>query len=775
MRKRSILVIVLMAIFVNFLTLFIHAQEMVTTQEGALGTSVSYNVASFTDVRDKTLKDVLNKMPGVFVSDWGLSYNGMRVSKVYINGSDMRTSFMTVADIKPENIENIEFVENFQAIRVLQNKQYSSSAAINIVLKEDAKSKWSGSARLGGGAPLLYDGDLYALQMGAKRQSMINFKVNNTGLNLGRSVSSFAADNIGFRPDYFNLTQYINVRPSSVRLSEERTRLNNSQMFNTVNTLKLSDKYSMYVQVSYVRDKLESENSRNTTFYVSDADIIDEAHQTATSVDNQVKTNIAILANTDDFYFANHVYARGSWTNIEMGLTGTSPNDQQAGIRSYMIQNDLSYLKPFGNWILAVTSRNSLSSNPQELEVVRADSNQHQSVNTKGLYSDTRFSYGLTSNKWTTAFRGGVRVMNRSLNTTLTGVEEMETIDNNSTFGYVSAFIQPNFNYVSDKLQWELGLPVNYYHYWFNEEVGDSTSGKDVVNFAPFLSLKYVISPLLSVTVEGQIDYDEVNAGNSYTGMILTNYKYIRQGGLNYRFDEGKSLETSLAFKLPQYSLFVNGAVRRQWGKSMYSNFDTFIGDYLVSGTIPQESDSRRWIVFGNINKGITSFKGSVGLNISYFNSESSRIRNNETISFISNTWNIAPSVNGRLFKWWNVVYNLSFSHSQVKIPQADISSASDEYSQSLELIFSPTKVLNFSILGEHYHTQITRDQTKNMVLADFKAEYQISNRWQLIASVTNILDQQTYAYTIIDDLTTAHASYKIRPRNYLVSLYYKF
>lgn len=775
MRKRTILLIVFITAFANFLTTPIYAQEMVTTQEGALGTSVSYNVESFTDVRDKTLENVLSKMPGVFASSRGLAYNGMRVEKIYVNGSDMRTSFMTVADIKPENIQNIEFVENFQAIRVLQNKQYSSTAAINIVLKEDARSKWSGSARLGGGAPWLYDGDFYALQMGAKRQSMVNFKMNNTGLNLSRSVSSFSADNVGFSPGFFNLSQYINVRPSSVPLSEERTRFNSSQMFNTVNTFKLSDKYSMYFQVSFVRDKLESENSRNTTFYLSDATIFDEANQTATSVDNQLKTNIAILANTDDFYFANHIYARASWTNIEMGLTGTNPNDQKADLKNYMVQNDLSYLKPFGNWIFAVKSRNVLASNPQELEVIRADSSQHQSIDTRGFYSDTRFSYGLTSNKWTTAFRGGIRVMNRSLVTSLTGIEEPGTVDNNSDFGYISGFVQPNINYVSDRLQWEVGLPVNFYHYWFNEQHTDSTSGNDLVNFTPFLSLKYDISPLLSLTVRGSIDYDEVNVGNSYTGMILTNYRYIRQGGLNYKFDEEKNLETSLAFKLPKYSLFVNGTIRRQWGKSKYSNFDTFVGDYVVSGTIPQESDSRRWMIFGNINKGITSFKGSVGVTVSYINSASSRIRNNETILFVSNMWNISPEINGRLFKWWNVVYNLYLNHSKFEIPQSGISSSSDEYSQSLELIFSPVKALNFSILGEHYHTQLANHQSKNMVLADFKAEYQLSDKWQLIASITNILDQQTYAYTIIDDLTTAHASYKIRPRNYLIGLYYKF
>ncbi|MBP3332166.1 MAG: hypothetical protein J6K90_06340 [Tidjanibacter sp.] len=46
-----------------------------------------------------------------------------------------------------------------------------------------------------------------------------------------------------------------------------------------------------------------------------------------------------------------------------------------------------------------------------------------------------------------------------------------------------------------------------------------------------------------------------------------------------------------------------------------------------------------------------------------------------------------------------------------------------------------------------------------------------------MIGSVTNILNQKTYNYTLVDssDFSKTFSSYRIRPRNVLLSIYYKF
>lgn len=99
------------------------------------------------------------------------------------------------------------------------------------------------------------------------------------------------------------------------------------------------------------------------------------------------------------------------------------------------------------------------------------------------------------------------------------------------------------------------------------------------------------------------------------------------------------------------------------------------------------------------------------------------------------------------------------------------------DYNHSLEMIFSPWNKFNFSILGDHYHTEFSDDLTKNLVLFDCKAEYNLTDNLQLILSAKNILNQKSYNLTIEDTdmFSKSFSSYDIRPRNVLLSLYYKF
>ena len=137
----------------------------------------------------------------------------------------------------------------------------------------------------------------------------------------------------------------------------------------------------------------------------------------------------------------------------------------------------------------------------------------------------------------------------------------------------------------------------------------------------------------------------------------------------------------------------------------------------------------------------------------------------------------LRPNINGRIFPWCNVIYSIDIDWDSMKMDDDETSSSSKGYTQNLEIIFSPWEKFNFSFLGEHYYTEFTDDMAKHLVLTDFKAEYTINPKWVIMAAVTNILNQKTYNYTLVDseDFTKSFTSYNIRPRNVLISLYHKF
>ena len=61
------------------------------------GDTISYNARAFTDTDDKTLSDILKKMPGIEIEESGrVKYQGEAINKLYIDGVDMPREFATV-------------------------------------------------------------------------------------------------------------------------------------------------------------------------------------------------------------------------------------------------------------------------------------------------------------------------------------------------------------------------------------------------------------------------------------------------------------------------------------------------------------------------------------------------------------------------------------------------------------------------------------------------------------------------------------------------------
>ena len=90
--------------------------------------TLSYNVASFANVTDRSIGDVLKKMPGIEVAKSGeIKYNGKSINRFYVENMDMLGGRYSIAtnNIQAKDIARVEVFENHQPIRAL-NKLVSS-------------------------------------------------------------------------------------------------------------------------------------------------------------------------------------------------------------------------------------------------------------------------------------------------------------------------------------------------------------------------------------------------------------------------------------------------------------------------------------------------------------------------------------------------------------------------------------------------------------------------------------------------------------------------
>ncbi len=144
-----------------------------------------YNVESFRTASDRTIGEVIGKMPGLSVAKSGnITYNGERISNFYIEGLDMMEARYGVAvnGIRAEDIEAVEVMENHHHEKIYQNKGLPGKPAINLRLKDGAKGTWSGSLMAGAGyGPWMWDGEAKAMFFGKNFQTFDIYKTNNIG------------------------------------------------------------------------------------------------------------------------------------------------------------------------------------------------------------------------------------------------------------------------------------------------------------------------------------------------------------------------------------------------------------------------------------------------------------------------------------------------------------------------------------------------------------------------------------------------------------------
>jgi len=104
-----------------------------------------------------------------------------------------------------------------------------------------------------------------------------------------------------------------------------------------------------------------------------------------------------------------------------------------------------------------------------------------------------------------------------------------------------------------------------------------------------------------------------------------------------------------------------------------------------------------------------------------------------------------------------------------------DMESSYKNLSQQVSFNLTPSKKWYLQLMGEHYYNEITKDVSKHFLLADAEFTYNFTGGWEVNLLVKNIFNQKVYAYTTYDGLTEISKEYKIRPRNVMVNVFFRF
>lgn len=162
--------------------------EAVTVKDKAFGVqrkgdTLTFRLETFTTGAERTLGDVLNRLPGMEVRDGSVYYGEEKITKMLVQGRDIINANQQLATegIRADQLKEIKVIENYKAPSEQFQTERSDDVAMDVRLKEGELDKWSGEAEVLAGYPGSVKADVSTFNLGDKVGLSAFFRANNVG------------------------------------------------------------------------------------------------------------------------------------------------------------------------------------------------------------------------------------------------------------------------------------------------------------------------------------------------------------------------------------------------------------------------------------------------------------------------------------------------------------------------------------------------------------------------------------------------------------------
>lgn len=737
------------------------------------GDTITYNVGSFAQQQDRSIGDVLKRMPGIDVANNGkIQYQGEDINKFYIEGSDLLGGKYGIATngISHEDVGAVEVMENHQPMQVLSGISFSDKAAINLKLKNKAKATWTFHGDAGGGwswqpEGAIWDGELFAMAVMPGFQNITTLRTNNTGENLSSSSADFLADR-----RQTELSQYVGVGlPGVPSLNDKRTLFNRSFLISTNSLWKLKSG-ELKANIDYSFNRVTADASNITTYFLDDGNRIITENRSGTEHSHSLSGKFIYELNQKTAFINNTLQTNIDWDDVRLNTTGSLPNEQSAKLPDYYVSNRFKMIKRFkGKHLVTLQSLNEWESLPQNWECGMLDGELlRQHISDHAFYTHESAAYAFNIKGVTLSLEGGIKGYIRSMDSRLPELpEEFPGLTENVVnTNYLTVYATPKLEYWVRRVNLSLNLPVSYAHYSFDKAI----TNHDEVYFSPSLSFNWKPNNRFSGTLHGGLGRSPMNLNLIHPGLIMTNYRTLESGVEGFYNLSSQNVSASVSYKHTRHGLFANGMVMHSWSHVPYTMAQQLYGDYVVYSYADAKNDGKTLMAMGNIGKTLDFMRGSCNVNGSFSRSESHLLSQQQSVNSVSTGWSVSGKINGNPCRWFSFDYRIAYSDTRLTMNGLNESWLSTMENE-LSLTFTPHRKWQWTVSGEHYRNELTEHSYKNMVMLDTKLTFQLNKRIEFAASLTNILNKRNYSYTTYSQLSSFESQRQLRGRQLLFSV----
>lgn len=749
------------------------------------GDTLNYSVATFINETDRSIGDVLKKLPGIKVLTSGkILYQNKPISKFYVEGVDLLKGKYGLAtnNIDAQQVAQVQVLENHQPIKVLKNIELPENSAINLKLKESALGAFFLNAQVGVGTPdILMSNELVGMRFTKTQQNMIMYKDDDTGRDISNELTSFY--------DYISKTeQFLLIQaPLKPEIEQHHYLFNDAHLFSLNDLRKIKRNLIFTSNLNYLLDKHSSNSySKQDVFLKNGEDIIHIIEDIEDRlIKRELEGSLSLEGNTENFYLQNRLHAKSTW-NEHWGKVQISSNisHQLLNQPSFQLENDFSYIKGVSGRRFKIGSNVIFSNQPHSLNISPIlvgefpikdiqDSILEQDVSLNHFRANIYISKGKKLNRFDLSGRVKVFTDLYNMNTEImTGENAIpiiaDSLQNKIKRNEVGGEL--NFSVLcktGESGRISLYLPLKYLHLYRLYKIKDIYNTNNYIFFNP--SINYQTSLNTRIDLYSMLSYNNRvgSVGKDYLGYIVNTYRSLNRN--DGRISENRifNASTSLHYKNPFTTLFSDLylSYSNTWSNMMYDVCYTNMLKNYVS--IPYSNNTNSYRVSFSLGKSIDAVSSNIKLSADYSINKFPVMNQGQVSDSKSKLFTITSSIVTDIGQSIILKYNPSYSVSENKIGEISLKPL-HYFKQNFTTSFIPLKKLIFNISFNHYYNTLIKSSSHSSLFGNLSAKYK-TKRIEWMFDWTNVFNTKRFITYSYNTTGSFYSEYRLRPSEILL------
>ncbi len=754
----------------------------------AKGDTITYNVNSFARMKDRSIGDVISKMPGFEVDELGkIFYQRQPIQKYYIEGLDLLEKRYGIANrnLPHQSVSSVEVLQNHQPIKMLESIIASNETSLNIKLKNNVAI--TGTMYTGSGfSPFLRDINLTPMLFQKKQQIIASWQSNNIGddLNTQHQPLEFSMGELkGINNRKPELTGISSI--SQPQIETNRYLDNNANLLTYNHLLKINPITELKINSSYYHDLIGERGKITTSYFLSGQTYTINENTINNYYKKSFTTNFTLTQNEKNRYIKNITSINRFWDNEE-GLIQSDINIiQKAQTPHFSLANELDVLLQIKRNFIRFYSLVDYNNSPQELSVTpgvfkeELNGGKNYSLTTQNysinnIVSHHYLQFSLAQKPWVLETEPGIKYEKQHLKTFVKTDDTVllaDSLNNQLDWNYSELYLTEKLRFEKNEFRARLELPFRAIVYHIDDQYHNIPDKIQKLFFTPSFYLKFDLNSYLSARISAKYTSLLGNANQLTKGYILSNYRHMKR--LPEKLSQKNGIRYSLGLEYNNpisgfFSTFLWFGNRTTHNLLLHQKINQ--NGLLYYDAITQDNQSRSNNFSVKLSQFLSGLHTTIDLKSNYNFTKKEYLFNNTKGWLTNRVFILHPGLTINRWRFIDLEYSYQFQLFRQNTIQANTSVFEQKHKGSI--FITPSKKHLVGINCEYYKTKQKDRNNFNVFFANLTYHYKPKKgKIQYKLQVNNLFNHSEIIRYYNSDISLVRTSYQIRPRQLIATI----